>query len=538
MIRLIKSKPFFAVLVLSFALNCLKAQHPNIGGFNVYYGDLHNHCNFSEGSGTVDEAFRHAHKIAGLDFFGLSDHAELLSDDEWKTMKRKANYYNIENEFVTLWGFEWSSVIYGHVNIMGSDNFCSSLNLSTFTFTNLLKWINENECIAFFNHPGYSVLTDNEFNHFNNTPSERFVGMELWNGSEGFNQYFYNNGYFSNDGGLSYFDEAIHRGWYIGAWGGDDVHDENWGSNPFNVAVLADGLTRNELRDALKSRRFYSTLDKNLEMSFKLNGSEMGSRIASGNYQGEIHLHDADHEFFTSVKIFRNGLLSEVYEIFDTLPVIRFVANTADDDYFYIIARQQDGDEAVSSPIYISSSVPVNTIPYVEIIYPSDNQYLSPGTLEIQADAYDTDGYIKRVSFYVNNQYIGTDTEPPYSTVFNANSGGFYSLQAVAFDDKNTASWSHLSGFYINGTSLTDNYLIRPEAKIVLYYRNNRPVVYIEGLSMPEAIQVIDLTGRVIAEFSINPYEHIELSNFLMKGFYLVSLKNQPAINAIKMMVP
>ena len=32
------------------------AQSPSIGGYNVYYGTLHNHSNVSDGTGTDDEA--------------------------------------------------------------------------------------------------------------------------------------------------------------------------------------------------------------------------------------------------------------------------------------------------------------------------------------------------------------------------------------------------------------------------------------------------------------------------------------------------
>ncbi len=532
-----KGRKYFLFLTVIAFLSPILAQHPNIGGFNVYFGDLHNHCSYSDGAGTADEAYRYAHEIGGYDFFGLSDHAELLSNDEWEAMKRKANRYYINDEYVTFWGFEWSSIIYGHINIIGSDNFCSSLNLPTFTFSNLLNWINSNECIAFFNHPGYSVITDNEFNHFNNTPSERLAGMEIWNGNAGFYQYFYNDGYYNKDGGLSYFDEAIQKGWYIGAWGGDDTHDENWGTNPFNVAVLANNLTREELMDAFKARRFYSTLDRNIEMSFKINGSELGSRIASGNYTGEIRLHDADNEFFTSIKIIRNGQLSDEYHVFDTLPIIPINVNAANGDYFYIIVRQQDGDEAVSSPIYINNTIPANIIPSVDITVPSENQHLSSVTVDIQADAYDADGYIKRVLFYVNNRYIGSDAESPFSITYNATSAGYHAVQALAFDDKNTASWSNMVGFYITGTSMADNYLLLPETKIVLYYRKNKPVIYIEGLSKPETAQVIDLTGRIIAEFNVNPSEHVEISNPLAKGIYLISLKNQPSVTTLKILI-
>ncbi len=342
----------FLATMISFA------QHPSVGGYNVYYGHMHNHTGYSDGEKRPEDAYKFARDNGGLDFFGLSDHVEMLSDSEYKRTKTEANRFNEDGRFVTFYGWEWTSVNYGHVSVFNSpDRIGSGLWLFT-SFKSLVKQVNRRECIAFFNHPGSYNLLGNEFSHFTTEPSEKFVGMELWNGNKGFSKYYYNNGYYRNDGGKGYFDEALVRGWKIGAAGSEDNHDDDWGTkNDYRMAILSKNLTRAELYAALKARRFFATLDKNLSMSFKMNGSEMGSEITdSGNLKVSVLLNDEDNERFTSVQLLKNGEVIHDWPVNQVAPSLSFTADGVYGDYFYIRCRQADGDEAISSPIFIYGS--------------------------------------------------------------------------------------------------------------------------------------------------------------------------------------
>jgi hypothetical protein len=346
------------LLLLSFALTG-KAQHAHIGGYDVYYGNLHNHCAYSDGTGTVTEAYQTAKFSAGFDFFSLSDHAEMLSNYEWNSIKNTAALFNEEGVFAALWAFEWSSITDGHLIVVGSDNYTSSLSILTNSFDKLNNWLNTKQCVAFLNHPGDFNIFNNEFDHFHTLISDNIVGMELWNENNGFDRYYYNDGYTSNDGGLGYYDEALIRGWKTGAAGAEDNHSATWGSGQFRLAILANTLNVDTLMNAMKLRRFYSTLDKNLEMSFKINTSEMGSVLDPGLYEGEIRLHDADNEIFTKAELIHNGMLSETFVVSESDPVISFSVMGGKLDYFYIVVTQEDGDQAISSPIFFSNNEPV-----------------------------------------------------------------------------------------------------------------------------------------------------------------------------------
>ncbi len=177
-----------------------------------------------------------------------------------------------QGNFTAFWGFEWTHSTIGHVAVINSTNYITT-DSPNGTFAGLCDWLNANECVAFFNHPGRQNSTGLEFAHFTTTPSDKFVGMELWNKTDRFEDYYYNDGYYANDGNLGHFDEALSRGWNIGAAGSEDNHSGTWGTmTPSKLAVLAPANTRADIMAALKARRFFTTYDKTMALSFKING--------------------------------------------------------------------------------------------------------------------------------------------------------------------------------------------------------------------------------------------------------------------------
>jgi hypothetical protein len=322
--------------------------------YNVYYGHLHNHSNISDGTGTPADAYEYAQDDAGLDFFSLADHAESVTSTEWTTLRNAADAANNDGTFVALWGFEWSHSTYGHVAVFNTTNYCKSSDSSTNTFEELVTWVENNNGLAVFNHPGRQD-TGYEFDHFDITPSDNFFGMELWNKSDDFDEYYYTDGYYSSDGNKGHFDEALLRGWYIGASGSDDNHQGTWGTrNDFRMAVLASSLTRATILDALEARRFFTTLDKNIELSFTIDNEEMGSVMDAGTYDLRIEADDADTEDFSKIELLKNGVVEETWYPNTDNPIITDTITTSDGDYYYVRVTQDDNDEAISSPIFMT----------------------------------------------------------------------------------------------------------------------------------------------------------------------------------------
>lgn len=405
-----------------------------IGGYNVYYGSLHNHTGYSDGQGTPTQAYQYARDIGQQDFFGLSDHGEMLSSTEWNNIKSAANNANQEGVYTTFYGFEWSSFwSYGHVSVINTDDYCGYLTVGS--FNSLLSWVNARNGIAFFNHPGWDNLAYTEFDHFSDTPSSKFVGIELWNDQNGFSTYYYNDGFYSNDGNKSYYDEALIRGWEIGASGGDDNHSATWGTaTPMRMAVLAPANTRSEIMNALIARRFYSTIDKNLGLSFKINGTEMGSSVPAGNYDAVITATDADNEIFTQIQLIKNGTVINNWNIYDATPIYSYNITSVTGDYYYVKVTQSDGNEAISSPVHITA--PANQPPLVQITSPTNGTNYNTGTtVMISATASDPDGTVNKVEFYSGITKLGEDATAPYEFSWTNVQNGDYALTCKAFDN-------------------------------------------------------------------------------------------------------
>jgi len=515
------------------------AQHAHIGGYHVYYGSLHNHCEISDGEGSVSFAYSSAKATSGYDFFGLSDHAELMSLSEWNSVKANADIFNEDGVFVAFWGFEWTSLANGHVTVVGSSGYSSSIALNTSNFPKLVEWVNARDCLAFFNHPGDYDNPGPEFRHFNTTPSDKFVGIELWNDNNKFDRYYDNDGYYSGDNGLSYYDEAIQRGWKIGATGNEDNHKTNWGSLESKMAVLAGHLTRNSIWEALKSRRFYSTLDRNMEISFKIQGQEMGSVLHPGSYNVEIRLHDADNEVFTTVELKRNGITQNTFVVNDTSPLISFSTEADPGDYYYIRVYQVDGDQAISSPIFFDDLVPFNYLPEVVIVNPLNGSSLSAGNIVFEANASDFQGSVKEVAFYLNDELIGTDNTVPYSLDYPVNTNGINRITALAVDDRNAVVWSQPSSFTISGATGIPEYSSAPAVFMKVYNGDAKSYISATGIIRPETIAMADFTGHVVSNLQIYPGEFLEFSheNF-PGGMYLVFMTNHPEVIAQKLIIP
>src|SRR5688572_22423696 len=124
--------------MLAIAL-ALAAQQPQ-----VFFGNLHSHSKYSDGSGTPEEAYVHARDVANLDFLAITEHshkaAEGSGEPDGATLvhiARDATLYtgpradaliptakrlSQDGQFVALYGQEWSSISKGnHVNVFEVD---------------------------------------------------------------------------------------------------------------------------------------------------------------------------------------------------------------------------------------------------------------------------------------------------------------------------------------------------------------------------------------------------------------------------------
>jgi hypothetical protein len=515
------------------------AQRPLTGSYHTYFGNLHNHSEISDGSGSCDYAYSYAKNVTHQDFFALTDHCISISSAEWTLLKNTANFYNEDGVFTTFWGFEWSSnALYGHVSILATDDYCTALNFSTNNFTKLCTWMNARNGVAFFNHPGRENDLGLEFGHFTSTPSDKIVGMELWNKGNGFNTWYYTDGYYSNDGNLGHYDEAIQRGWMIGASGAEDNHDADWGVREAKFVILASELTRNHLMDALKRRRFFSSLDANISMSFKIHGHEMGSSLQPGSYNGIIELSDGDQENFVLAELLKNGQVVQSFTLNDPHPVITFSVSALHNDYFYIRAHQQDGHQAISSPIFFNTNTPVNHLPVVTIASPANQSVVIPGPLQISINASDQNGSVDRVLFFVNEQYIGSDTSFPYGIQYMADTIGSYRLFVTALDDQGALGSSDTIEIEVSTMTGFGEEISTMTPEIALSQDASGQYFTIRNCISDEVFHVHSLNGALLHSGSAMAGTRTRIpTEALQPGIYLLRLPFQGHCSAVRFLV-
>jgi hypothetical protein len=122
-------------------------------------------------------------------------------------------------------------------------------------------------------------------------------------------------------------------------------------------------------------------------------------------------------------------------------------------------ATDDGGATATSSAV----SVIINAQPSVSITNPLNNaNFTGPTNITINANASDSDGTISRVDFYYGiNNFIGSDTNAPYSMVLSNAPAGTYPLTVKAMDNRGGTSTSALVYVTVssNVTDLVDAYV-------------------------------------------------------------------------------
>lgn len=350
----------------ALAANAVLSSNIPYDTYNTYFGYLHAHTSFSDGKGTPAEAYQYARNSGKLDFFAVTDHGEMIVfwpwDKKWRKIKSAADDYYVPGSFVTLWGFEWTNPLLGHCNIINTSSYTNCL--SNITLDSLYGWLKDRpEGFGIFNHPGDYDSLGIEFWHLDPTDSgvvPQMVGIETWNGSNGFKEYYYKNDWSSCD--YSYIDTGNQNGWQLGALGGQDNHEKSWGTkNQFRTAVLAKELTREGIIGAYRARRFYATEDQDLYLDFRCSGYPMGSQISGVNRNFTVTASDKSGDTFGEARLYRNGDLIETKPLSGSSVNVTFSDYAATGNaYYYVVVQENDdndgngiNDEAISSPIWI-----------------------------------------------------------------------------------------------------------------------------------------------------------------------------------------
>jgi hypothetical protein len=237
-----------------------------------------------------------AARAAGYDFYCSTDHSQEAdfqppSPDNKNYAQTKRDAAEATNEkFVAIAGYEHSENNgpggNGHLNVLNSDAYLNALakDVDLPTFYNWLKTAKPNgegPVVASFNHPGPKQY--NDWAYRDDAVTDIITLLEVINSN---NKIHY-----------PAFVNALDKGWKVSPVCGNDNHGL-WGitHHTSRTFVLATDRTKPAILDAMKHRRTYASLDKNLQCTYTVNGQIMGSTLngAADTYQFDITITDPD----------------------------------------------------------------------------------------------------------------------------------------------------------------------------------------------------------------------------------------------------
>ena len=413
--------------------------------YQLYFGQLHSHTQYSDGSGTLDSALSYIRSLpasANVQFVAFTDHSNyfdpkndpnveaalydtsLVKDSDashsWKTYKDTIAQFNEDNagDMVAIGGFEmtWSGGP-GHINTFNTPGIVSRNNSTLNNKTDdagmkayyaLLRQEEGKNSISQFNHPGTTFGNFKDFNYWDPVIDSRMYMVEVGNGEGQIGA----GGYYPS---YEQYIMALDKGWHLAPTNNQDNHQGKWGNaNDARDVILTDNFTEEGIYDAIRALRMYATEDKNLELGYTVNGLMMGSRIETvpGKLDIEVSVYDPDRtDSIAKVEVVVNS--GKVAHVWDDPAEFKSgtlsVTLAPEYSYYFIRVTQKDGDLAVTSPVWVGESLKLGISNLVcGTATPVTDEELTLTTTLFNSE--NADATVTSLVYSINGKVIGTDT--------------------------------------------------------------------------------------------------------------------------------
>lgn len=301
---------------------CAPYAGPALGTLKAYEGLMHEHSSYSDGDPRMIPAdyFRIA-ELSGYSFVGSSEHSDTLDaanflalhasctpgdgafdpsaleycffnptgDNlvKWASTRSQAQAASSDH-FLAIRGFEWTSDVFGHINVYFSTNFTNAKTDGGYALTmdTFWDWFTRDpstpgaggsltsttvnggagvpngggsDALAHFNHPHDKCQTKSDptgatsgfcdWNDYQYIPAaaERMFGMETYNDSNRDDRY------------QSHYARALDKGWHLSPIGSEDEHFGQYAvEHRPKTVTLAEGLSEADFKAAWLARRTYA----------------------------------------------------------------------------------------------------------------------------------------------------------------------------------------------------------------------------------------------------------------------------------------
>lgn len=314
--------------------------------YNIYYGDLHSHTGISDGKGTPEQAFSQARDDGDADFLAVTDHSSFYDDRVWKSIADAAEKYTTTS-FTALRGYELTES-WAHMNIFNTSWYIKGASVED-AYDTLSK---SKGAVAQWNHPENYTYDHSPLSYYSPAVDSVINLLEIYNGKRSRSRGWY----------IAEYQAALDKGWHVGPSANSDNHNARWITGyEYRTAILASSVEEDSLYDAMRNRRTYATIDKNLKIYYTINGHIMGSVIPDSSVlMFRVVISDPDTADWLE-KIKKVELISNYgHVVADTVPDAHKVVWERDlDDHiqyintFYYLKVSIDDDYAITAPIWI-----------------------------------------------------------------------------------------------------------------------------------------------------------------------------------------
>lgn len=348
----------------------------------IWWGDLHSHADASF-DGVGRSPFEYAKNVSMLDFYALTDHAELWPENRWDALRQEVIQHYDPNRFVTLLAYEGTfGAPWGHHNVYFRGEEGDPFGADRGNLLDLWDHLNGLESFTIPHHTGVSFACQVE-GHLPGgiapTPDWEYHNpllrplIEIYSGHGQCEVYepdhplSYERSDFSINSSVdapSYAVDAWLGGLELGVVASSDNHRGQPGRSELGLtAVSTANLDRESIFDALRARQCYGTTGQRIIMKMSVNGIPMGNRIsASRKLTFDIRIYGTDSLWWIELIRIVTGTQPEVLMRWDcasedfegTFEDLSFIKN----GLYYIRLRQRKDyrNRAVmawSSPIWI-----------------------------------------------------------------------------------------------------------------------------------------------------------------------------------------
>lgn len=390
--------------------------------WGLYFGQLHSHCDISDGIGTVQEAFAYAANVEGLDFFAVTDHSNSFDNadsgkigsdasavsEKWAAGKAAADAVTTA-QFVGIYGYEMSwprGMGLGHINTFntpgfqswqqsGFDTYASALQNYYSTLTEVPNSISQ------FNHPGTFYGDFRDFDFYSEAYDKVITLLEVGCGEE-------------LPAAYEYYNRALDKGWHVAPTNSQNNHNGHWGNaDSGRTVVWASSLTEEGIYDALRNYRVYATEDSDLSIFYSLDGHFMGSLLETRDVGEEVHIRvdlSDPSDAVGTVEIITDGGNAIARETLDAWTGTVEFDLPADYGYYYIRVIQPDGDIAVTAPVWVDGEEDAGISVFsADTCLPVQGQTLTL-TLELYNREY-SDLVVERIAVAIDGETVHTATD-------------------------------------------------------------------------------------------------------------------------------